>query len=106
MPMPCKMMTAMLALALPVAPAQACQPPAQAETQAASCTEPLTIINRADSFIITRRSYAETQPSPRPASFLRLPAQRLGNNVWFDSDMLHANQPLPALPLEDQEQSK
>lgn len=104
--MPCKMIAALLALALPAPFAQACQPPEQAETQGASCTEPLTIINRADSFIITRRSAPVIQPMPRPASFLRLPPQQLGSNIWLDSEMLDASRPLPALPSERQEQGK
>jgi hypothetical protein len=106
MPMPCKMIVAMLALAPPVAPAHACQSPNETGTEGTGCTQSLRIISRADSFIITHRSNAETQPSPRPASFLRLPPQRLGNNIWFDSDMLNTNQPAPALPSEDREQSK
>lgn len=103
---PYKMMTAILALALPTSIAQACQSPARAELQGASCTEPLTIINQAGSFIITRCSAPVAEPSPRPASFLRLTLQRLGSNIWLDSEMLDANRPSPALPADDQEQRK
>lgn len=103
---PCRMMTATLALALPAPFAQACPAPERADMEATNCTQPLTIINRTDSFIITRRSAPVMQPMPRPASFLRLPSQRLGSNIWLDSEMLDANRPSPALPSEDQEQSK
>lgn len=106
MPVPCKMMAAMLALALPIAPAQACQSPTEVGTEGTSCTQSLRIINRADSFIITHRSNVETQPPSRPASFLRLAPPRLGSNIRLDSAMPDANRPSSPLPSENEEQGK
>lgn len=103
-PMLCKMMLASLALPLMAQPALACPPPADAEAN--GCIEPLTVVNRADSFLITRRAVPAAGPSPRPASFLRPPPLRLGSNIWLDSEMLNANRRSPALPNADQEQDK
>lgn len=104
--MPCKMTTSMLALVLPATFAQACQRPARAEIPGASCTEPLAIINRADSFIITRRSAPEADASPRPATFLRLAPHKLGSNIRLDSAMPDPNRPSSPLPPENEEQGK
>lgn len=101
MPMSRKMMMAMLSFALPASGALACPPPPDAVDATTGCTKPLTIVNRADNFTIVVRPAPSSMPIARPAAFLKLPAQRLGSNVWLDGTIMESRH-LPAI-LPEQE---
>lgn len=101
MPMSRKMMMAMLSFALPVPGALACPPPPDTVDAITGCTQPLTIVNRADNFTIIPRPAPSSMPTDRPAAFLKLPAQRLGSNVWLDGTIMESRHLSALLPEQE-----